>query len=203
MPHGSTLPHTGDPSRARRWRAAWRHGAILGGVAELHLFTLALLLRPAPPYWPTTTLLRGDATPLARAARQAASREPAFAITQAFPVGTGGKPRTHVACRRRTTPARGNARRCASRCASHRAEPSRRLPHHPRRRGRDAVGATCAPAGFGRAITYRHPAAHRTEPAAAGASDDHRQPLQVRTHEDGAQRQPVRHAPAGGTCARR
>ncbi|EIL98246.1 hypothetical protein RHOFW104T7_15725 [Rhodanobacter thiooxydans] len=61
MPHGSTLPHTGDPSRAHRWRAAWRRGAILGGVTALHLFTLALLLRPAPPYRPTTTLLRGGA----------------------------------------------------------------------------------------------------------------------------------------------
>lgn len=62
MPHGSAPPHTGNPLRARRWQATCRRGAILGTVTALHLFTLALLLRPAPPYRPTATLLRdGDA----------------------------------------------------------------------------------------------------------------------------------------------
>lgn len=60
MPHGSTPPHTREPARARRWRAAWRRGAILGGVATLHLFTLALVLRPAPPYRSARSARHGD-----------------------------------------------------------------------------------------------------------------------------------------------
>src|SRR5574337_1915134 len=62
MPHGSAPPHTGNPLRARRWRAAWRRGAILGTVTALHLFTLALLLRPAPPYRPTASRPRNGGT---------------------------------------------------------------------------------------------------------------------------------------------
>lgn len=50
MPHGSTPRLARAPARARRWQAAWRRGAILGGVTALHLLTLALVLRPAPPY---------------------------------------------------------------------------------------------------------------------------------------------------------
>ena len=50
MANGST-PHYGrESSRARSWRAAWHRGAILGSVTALHLFTLALVLRPALPY---------------------------------------------------------------------------------------------------------------------------------------------------------
>lgn len=61
MPYGSTLLHTGDPSRVRRWRAASHQRAgILGSVAALHLFTLTLLLRPAPPYRPPTIGRRRD-----------------------------------------------------------------------------------------------------------------------------------------------
>jgi len=60
MPHGSTLLHPGDPSRARRWRTASQRGGILGSVAALHLFTLALLLRPALPYQPPTMVPLGD-----------------------------------------------------------------------------------------------------------------------------------------------
>lgn len=51
MAHGSTLPYARGQSRAHSaWRAALRRGVILGGVTALHLVTVALVLRPVPPY---------------------------------------------------------------------------------------------------------------------------------------------------------
>jgi hypothetical protein len=51
MAHGSTLPYVRGQSRAHpAWRATLRRGVVLGSVTALHLVTMALVLRPMPPY---------------------------------------------------------------------------------------------------------------------------------------------------------
>ena len=61
MAHGSTLLHARVQSRAHpAWRAALRRGMILGGVTALHLVTVALVLRPMPPYRSARTAIHDD-----------------------------------------------------------------------------------------------------------------------------------------------
>jgi len=61
MAHGSTLPHARGQSRAHSaWRAALRRGVILGSVTTLHLVTVALVLRPMPPYRSARTAIHDD-----------------------------------------------------------------------------------------------------------------------------------------------
>lgn len=56
----SSLQHNRCHHRRPRWRLALRRGVILGGVAALHLATVNLMLRPAPPYRRALALHSGD-----------------------------------------------------------------------------------------------------------------------------------------------
>lgn len=62
MAHGSTRLYASGQSRMRHpaWRAALRRGVILGSVAALHLATVALVLRPMPPYRSARSAIAND-----------------------------------------------------------------------------------------------------------------------------------------------
>jgi len=84
------MPHGSKPTRtATGWRHAVRRGAILGGVAALHLALLMLLLQ-LPPYRPASSSLRSDDALrirfFPRPTRPSVARHKTVAAPRPFPV---------------------------------------------------------------------------------------------------------------------